>query len=286
MKKIAAERREQSDARLGLRGRAIERVSHNRMTESGEMNANLMCAPGVEIRFQKCVTGQAHADAPVGARGTTFAPACSHTDTAMQVAGNRQLDAACVVFQPAVEKRNIGLADLAVAKLIGESAMNFVISRDQQRAGGFTVEAMHNPRTQFPADGGQFATRAEFVQQGVDHGAGLHSRAWMNDHARGLVDDDKIFIRVEDFDRDGLGLRVHGCWRRNFDGDCITGLYAMGALGWRAIHASVTVVEQRLDARAAEIRKMRGQETVEALAGVFGGNAEFGGASEIARAVL
>ena len=138
------------------------------------MNANLMRASSVEIRFQKCVTGQAHADAPVGARGAAFAPACGHADAAMQIAGDRQLDAACVVFQPAVEKGDVSLADLAVAKLIGERAMNFVISRDQERAGGFAVEAMHNPRTQFPADGRKFATRAEFVQQRVDHRAGLH----------------------------------------------------------------------------------------------------------------
>ena len=48
----------------------------------------------------------------------------------------------------------------------------------------------------------------------------------------------------------------------------------------------MTVVEQRLDAGAAEIGKMRGQETIEALAGVFGSNDEFGGASEIARDIL
>jgi hypothetical protein len=164
--------------------------------------------------------------------------------------------------------------------------MNFVISRYQERAGRFAVEAMHNSRAQFPSDGGQFATRAEFVQQGVDHGAGFHARARVNDHARGLVDYEEIFVRVEDFERDGFGPRVDRLRRRNFDGDCIAGLDAMGALGWRAIHASVAVVEQRLDARAAEIRKMRGQETVEALAGVFGGNDEFGGTSEIARDVV
>jgi hypothetical protein len=185
-----------------------------------------------------------------------------------------------------VEKGDVGLADLAIAKLIGESAMNFVISRYQERAGRFAVEAMHNSRAQFPSDGGQFATRAEFVQQGVDHGAGFHARARVNDHARGLVDYEEIFVRVEDFERDGFGLRVHGSWRRDFDCNCITGLYAMRALSRRAIHASVTVVEQRLDARAAEIRKMRGQEAVEALAGVFGGNDEFGGTSEIARDVV
>ena len=46
------------------------------------------------------------------------------------------------------------------------------------------------------------------------------------------------------------------------------------------------MVEEGLDARAAEIRKMRGQETVEALAGVFGGDDEFGGAREIARDIV
>lgn len=286
MKKIAAERRKQSDASLRLRGRAIESVSNNRMAESGEMNANLMRASSVEIRFQKSVTGQAHADAPVGARGAAFATASGHADAAMQIAGDSQLDTACIVFQPAVEKGDVGLADLAITKLIGERAMDFVISRHQKRAGCFAVEAMHNSRTQFPADRRKFATRAEFVQQGVDYGAGFHSRARMNDHARGLVDDDEVFIRIEDFERDGLRLRVHGRRRRNFDGDCIASLDAMGALGWRAIHARVTVVEQGLDARAAEIRKMGRQETIEALAGVFGGNDELGGARKIAREIL
>lgn len=227
MKKIAAERREQSDASLRLRGRAIESVSNNGMAEGGEMNANLMRASRVEIRFQKSVTGQAHADAPVGARGTAFAAASGHADAAMQIAGNRQLDAACVVFQPAVEKGDVGLADLAITKLIGESAMNFVISRDQERAGGLAVETVHNSRTQFPTDGRKFATRTEFMQQSVHHRAGFHSRAGMNDHARGLVDDEEVFVRVEDFERDGFGLRVHGSWRRNFDGDCIASLDAM-----------------------------------------------------------
>lgn len=142
---------------------------------------------------------------------------------------------------------------------------------------------MDDSGTQFPTNGRKFAARAKFVQQGVDHSSGFHARAGMNDHARGLVDDDEVLIGVEDFERDGFGLRVHRRWRRNFDCDGIAGFDTMGALGWRAIHAGVTVIEQRLDAGAAEVGKMRGQETIEPLAGFFGGNDELDGAREIAQ---
>ncbi len=161
--------------------------------------------------------------------------------------------------------------------------MNFIVSRDEERAGGFTVETMNDSRAEFAADGGEFAVRAEFVEQGVDHGAGFHSRARMDDHARGLVDDDQIVIGIENIEGNGFGLRVHGCRRGNFDGDCIAGFNAMGALRRSAVYAGVAVVEQRLDARAAEIGEMRRQKTIEAPACVFGRDGEFGGAREIAR---
>ena len=142
-----------------------------------------------------------------------------------------------------MEKRNVGFADPAIAKLIGERAMDFVVSRNEERAGGFAVEAMHDSRAQFPADGGKFAARAERVQQSVDHCAGLHSRAGVDDHSRGLINHYEVFIGVQNFERDGFRLRVHGRWRGNFNCDGITGFDAMGTLGRSTIDAGVAMIK-------------------------------------------
>jgi hypothetical protein len=106
----------------------------------------------------------------------------------------------------------------------------------------------------------------------------------MNDHASGLVDDGEVGVFEENVERDGLGFDASGRRRRQAYGDCFARGDAVRRLPCGAVDENVAIVHERLDAIAAQFRKLRGEETVEALAGVFGGNKKFGMAGSIVHA--
>ena len=86
VKKITAQGWKERGAGFRLGGSAVKSVTNNGMTKGGEMDADLVRPPAVQIGFQKCVTGQAHAYAPVGAGRAAFAPPRGHADTTMEIA--------------------------------------------------------------------------------------------------------------------------------------------------------------------------------------------------------
>src|ERR1700746_942413 len=107
VQEISAERRKLSDANSFLAWRAIESVTDNGGAESRKMNANLMGAAGVEIRFDQRETIEVEACSPIGARFAAFAPSRRHARSAVEIARNRQVHGAFFAFQFPVQQRHI-----------------------------------------------------------------------------------------------------------------------------------------------------------------------------------
>src|SRR5215469_17084660 len=173
VEEIASQRRHGRRRNFRLARRAVQRVANHRMADCRKMYANLMRAARMQVSFDERKSRQTQTHSPIRARRPPFPAPRGHTNSTMQVARDGKLDAPRTFVQLAVNQCKIRFFNLVTAELFCERAMRQIISRNQQRARSFAVEAMHNSRPQLTADGRKFATAAKFMQQRVDHRAAL-----------------------------------------------------------------------------------------------------------------
>ncbi len=88
----------------------------------------------------------------------------------------------------------IDLFDFACLELALELGVGREASGHNHNAGCFLVEPVNNPRP-FPV--ANFFDSGKMVEKGVDQSPIRHSRAGMDDEAGWLVDDDDVFIAIE-----------------------------------------------------------------------------------------
>src|SRR5580693_1905445 len=196
VKIVAPERWQQFAANALLMRRAVERVTHHRESECGKMDADLVRAAGVQISFDEREIAKTLAQAPIRAGFAAFTAAAGHARTAVQIARYRQFDNSSSALHPAVEQRDICLLHTAVAKFFDQFQVCGIVARDHNCARSSFVQAMHDPRSQRTADGGEPSV-TETIQEGGDQRASVRSCAWMDDHSRGLVHygDVGVFIK-------------------------------------------------------------------------------------------
>ena len=164
---------------------AVECVADDGTPERGEMDAKLVRAAGVQTGLDQTETAEKQFRFPVRSRGPAFAAARGHSGAAVQIAGYGQLDSPSLCFQFAVEQGDVNLLDLALLKFFHEFSMRGVGARDDEHAGGFFVEAMHDSGAQRPADGGE---RAEAIEKRGCQRSENISASGMHHHAGGLID--------------------------------------------------------------------------------------------------
>ncbi len=106
------------------------------------------------------------------------------------------------------------------------------------------------------------------VQQRVDQGAGMIACARVDYQAGGLVDGDQIVAGIENFQRDIFGESFEGFQAGGFDGDALGAMQCCRWLHGMAVDRYVSGFDPILQSGAAELRKVRLQEMIEALSGV------------------
>jgi hypothetical protein len=164
VQEISAERRKLSDANSFLARRAIESVTDNGGAESRKMNANLMGAAGVEIRFDQREAIEVKARFPIGARFAAFASSRRHACSTVKIACDRQIHGAFFALQFPVQQRHIGFLDEPRLKILYELAMGCIISRNHDRARRFLIEAVDDAGAQRPTDRRKPADAAKSMQ--------------------------------------------------------------------------------------------------------------------------
>ena len=87
-------------------------------------------------------------------------------------------------------------------KLCGEGAVRFVILCDDEQTARLLINAVHDTGTSLAADAREPA--AAMPEQSVDECTARVSCGGVHDHARGLVDDEKILVLVDDVKRNFL----------------------------------------------------------------------------------
>lgn len=95
--------------------------------------------------------------------------------------------------------------DSVCRELVGEAMMCGVRFRDDQQARGVFIYAMHDAGAFFATDARQIAS--EMVEKRVDQCAGRRAKGRVNDHTRGFVNNEEVFVLVHDVERYRFGER-------------------------------------------------------------------------------
>lgn len=227
------------------------------------MDAELVRAASMEVRFNECETIQALEHAPIGPRGAAVTSAGSHAGAAPKVARHRQFDSPGIQAQAAVEQSDVRFRHLAAPELLRQPLVRGVVPRDQQRAGRSSIEAMHNAGAQFAT---QFREPAKAVEQRAHQRSARSHCAGMNDHPRRLVYNGDVLIFIKNFQGDGFRQRLPRRRGRDANQNRLSRLNAVRALPWNAIHLDPSLVHEALQARSAQRREMGGQIAIEPLA--------------------
>ena len=170
-----------------------------------------------------------------------------------------------------MQQRDVGLVHGAGAKLIGQRAMRGIVARDNQRPGRAAIEPVHDARTQRAARVGK---RAQTMQQRVDQRAVRDSRARVHDHARGLLTTTKSSSSWSNSSGISSGCGFERRARQHFDVDHLARGHALGAPGQPFADTHSALIDQFLDAGAAQFGQAGSEIKIEAAPGIFGGSDE------------
>jgi hypothetical protein len=106
------------------------------------------------------------------------------------------------------------------------------------------------------------------VDQGVDQSPIFDTGTRMDDQTRGFIEDDDMFVGVDDIERDIFRKKKAPPVRLPaFDLDYIALLQLMGRLGPGVVQTDLLVGDELLDLGPAQVRKMGGKKDVQPPAG-------------------
>jgi hypothetical protein len=161
------------------------------------VNADLVGSTRVQAEFKQACTWPGAHDFPICFRRAAATPN-GHALAGNGVTADRAFPGACISAGPTQNVREIGFFRFAISKLAAEFAVSGVIFCRDEKTCGFTIQTMNNSR---PIGG---SARGEFSRTVVQEGCGQRARGptcpWMNMHPRGFVDDQDIFVLVQDFE--------------------------------------------------------------------------------------
>ncbi len=180
---------------------AVALVADDGVAEPSEVCADLVAAAGVELDLQQAVGAARLQGAVVRA---SLARALPRTDAHEEAAvlPERLVDRARGGLWSADDPREVHLARFVPARL--HDVLDVAVAREQQHAGGLSVEAMHRPQA-----GG--ASRATVVLLQLCEGGALALAVGRDrQQPRGLVDRDQPLVLMEDGEprRAARGLRL------------------------------------------------------------------------------
>src|SRR5437667_3983484 len=128
------------------------------------------------------------------------------------IAANWQFDFTLRLFESVLDKRNVDFFDSPSAKRFCKFRVGEVVFGDDDEAGRFLVQPVHDSRTEWiivlRSTAGEGVTASK--QRVHERSAGIPCSS-MDAHSGWFVDDEDIFVFVGDFQRDCL--RFGATWR-------------------------------------------------------------------------
>ena len=214
----------------------VENVTHNRVVQGGEMDADLVSAASMELHFEQRCQIQTGQDVPVGAGfpgiAENDAAASGHTGAAPGVAGDGKSDRAAILFEEALHEGDVDFLDLTLPKGFAELDVRGVVLGDEDDTGSAFVEAMHYAGAEGIATLRETLAAAE---EGVDQRAARGAGSSVDGHAGRLVDGDDVGVFVEDVKENGFGFGAEERARLGMDGDELATAESMRALAGTSV---------------------------------------------------
>jgi hypothetical protein len=194
-----------------------------------------------------------------------------------RITPDRRVDAAPGLDE-APDERDVFLVHFAVFELPRQLLVCAIGLRDDHHTRRAPVEPVNDPGPHFAADPAQIL---HVMEQRVDERAGAVAGGRVHDHSRRLVEDDEVFIFVDETERQRLGLGSRGGRGRHVDFiDLACPDRRAGPEHRRARRTAgdTALLDQPLHVRPRLIRQERGEEVVEPRAVVLAVHDERAGA--------
>ena len=181
------------------------------------MDAHLVRAPGLQAAFDQAGMAQRLDRAVMRDRALTPISGDHRHLLAVGVRpAQRRIDGAAGGHRAPGDDRDIAAVDAVRGELFGQPFVGAVVLRGDDQPAGILVDAVDDARTRNAPDPRQLPSA--MVEQRVDHRPVKIARGGMDDHARGLVDDDQMFVLIGDDQAHVLGdiVRRFGGGDANF----------------------------------------------------------------------
>ena len=141
--------------------------------------------------------------------------------------------------------------------------------RHHQQPRGVPVNPVDDAGALHPVDAGEGVPTV--VEEGVDERPGRVPRGRVDDHSFGLVDDQKVFVLIDDVQRDVFRLQLQRFRLRQGEGNLHPGCYPQVFVlfaGRAAVHLHLPAFDQLLGKAAGQIGALFGNPAVQTLARV------------------
>ena len=165
-------------------------ITEQRMTQVQEVDADLVRAPGMNLRFQMRGVGKTLQHPPARVRGAAIVIGTNgHAFAFRLMPRDGGVDFARIQLRHADDERVVKFLHRASGELFREREMCLIVLRHDETAAGFFVEPVDDSRSRHAADAAErtFA----MMQQRVDERVFLVPGSRMNHEAGGFVDDEQ-----------------------------------------------------------------------------------------------
>lgn len=216
---------------------AIDGITQEGVADVGEMDADLMSTPAVEVDIELAAPRKATDNAQVGHGGS---PGVNdrHALTVAVIPANGRVDARRLLGEAAVHQRPVAASQGATLQLRREMAVGTLSLGDHQQTTGVAVEAVNDSGT-FGAP--QQRPGVAALAQPVGQSSVGVTRGRVDDEPGGLVDDGDALVLEGDAQ----------CHRRSREGRCsrkgrlrhndgVAGTHASTGATWSAVDGDVT----------------------------------------------
>jgi hypothetical protein len=248
---------------------AVDAVPGEGEAEVLKVDSDLVGPPSVKENLDQGCVAEPFEDAVAGAR---FAPFSwlgnGHGAAARGMTADRSTDFAAWRGQIAAEDSVIDFFHGALAELIGKAEMRGIILRDDHATAGIFIETMDNPGTRIAGDAAQLPFAV--MEQRINEGMLVVSRAGVHDEVRLFVDHEQIGIFIKDFERNLFGEQIELLRFRPVDSDDIARFGRVGGFNLPVVDLDIAGINEFLQGAAGRIRKERAEIRVETLAGLGG----------------
>lgn len=230
---------------------AVGGVAGNRKAKVTKVNADLVGAAGVQVRFHQGGGVESFENAVFGVGGAAGGVVVNgHAFALGGMSGDGRADVARVVRDQAAHEGQINFLNGAGGELRRERGMCRVVFGDDEATAGFLVKPMDNAGSRHAADAAEFASA--MMQQRIDQGVIFVACRRMHDESGRFVQDKQRRVFVENIEGDVLGLRGGGFGFGKFKANHFAGARGVRGFDGLGIDGDVALFDKALNRTARE----------------------------------